>query len=358
MHRWGRNTPCYDQASDANTNSRLMQPARPLNVAMLLASKGDIAGRKWFAVRCTAHAVSRLVLRLAAVAPLAAALACGSGSSNPPPIPTPTPTPTPPVPTTAYLVGAGDIADCGYPFVTATARLLDSYSGTVFTLGDNAYPSGSAESFSTCYAPTWGRQLARTRPVPGNHDYQTAAAGPYFDYFGAAAGSAGEGYYSFDAGNWLVLALNSNIPIGAGSVQYGWVQSQLSSSTAPCTLVLMHHPLFSSSQNGPQAFVRDIWRVLYQHNVDLVLTGHDHGYERFAPQDPDGHSDPARGVRLIVSGTGGGPSYAFTRFQANSEVQASVHGVLKLVLQSTSYSWQFVSIPGESFSDSGTGTCR
>jgi hypothetical protein len=323
---------------------------------MLLASEGDIAGWKWFAVRCTAHAVSRLVLHLAAVASLAAALACGSGSSNPPPIPTPTP--TPPVPTTAYLVGAGDIADCGYPFVTATAKLLDSYPGTVFTLGDNVYQNGSAEAFANCYAPTWGRQLARTRPVPGNHEYDVAGALPYFQYFGAAAGSPGMGYYSFEAGNWLVLALNSNIPIGPGSVQYAWVQDELGSSTALCTLVLMHHPLFSSSQHGPQAFVRDVWRVLHRYDVELVLAGHDHVYERFAPQDPDGRADPTHGIRLIIAGTGGSPNYAFTGFQANSVVQASVHGVLRLVLQSTSYSWQFVPIAGESFTDSGTGVCR
>jgi acid phosphatase type 7 len=304
---------------------------------MLMTSKGDIA-------------------RLAAVAFLAAALACGS---DPPTTPTPTPPPpTPPPAQTAYLVGAGDIADCGFPFVTATAKQLDSISGTVFTLGDNVYQSGSAEAFANCYAPTWGRQLARTRPVPGNHDYDVAGAQPYFQYFGAAAGSPGLGYYSFEAGNWLVLALNSNVPIGAGSAQYAWVQDELASSTALCTLVLMHHPLFSSSMHGPQAFVRDVWRVLYRYDVELVLTGHDHVYERFAPQDPDGRSDPTHGIRLIIAGTGGSPNYDFKGFQPNSVVQASVHGVLRLVLQPTSYSWQFLPIPGDSFSDSGTGVCR
>jgi hypothetical protein len=295
------------------------------------------------------------VFHLASVIALAAALACGSDSPTPS---TPTPTPPPQTPTTAYLAGAGDIADCTLSAVTATAKLLDSIPGTVFTLGDNVYPSGTADAFANCYGPNWGRHLRRTWPVPGNHDYDIPGGGPYFDYFGDAAGSRGAGYYAFDAGNWRVLALNTSIPIGAGSVQHAWVQFELASNTAACTLVLMHHPLFSSSQHGPQSFVKDVWKLFYQYGVELVLAGHDHSYERFAPQDPDGRADPARGVRAFVVGTGGGASYAFTRFLPNSEAQAAVHGVLKLVLQSTSYSWQFVSIPGESFSDNGTGTCR
>jgi acid phosphatase type 7 len=321
---------------------------------MIRASEADNVGRTSFAWRCAGRAAFKPVLRLAAVVSLAAALACGS---DPPTTPTP-PTPPPQIPTTAYLVGAGDIADCTQPFAEATAKLLDSIPGTVFTVGDNVYPSGTAERFANCYASTWGRHLARTRPAPGNHEYDVPGATPYFEYFAGMEGSGAAGYYAFDAGNWRVLVLNSAVPIAAGTAQYAWVQSELAWNKTQCTLVLMHHPLFSSSQHGPQAFVRDVWRVLYQNNVELVVAGHDHGYERFAPQDPDGRSDPTRGLRLIVAGTGGCVNYAYTGVQANSEVRAAVHGVLKLTLQSTSYTWQFVPIAGESFTDSGTGTCR
>jgi 3',5'-cyclic AMP phosphodiesterase CpdA len=152
--------------------------------------------------------------------------------------------------------------------------------------------------------------------------------------------AAPDGLYSFEAGDWLVLALNSNIPIGAGSAQYAWVQDELALSTAQCTLVLMHHPLFSSSRHGSQPFVRDIWRVLYQHRVDLVFAGHDHAYERFAPQDPDGRSDPARGVRLIIAGTAPGP----TADRAEQQVQAR-----RTACQAGAAidvgTWQFVPIP-------------
>ena len=323
---------------------------------MTRTSEGDRARRTSFAPYCPGRAVSRLAPRLPAVIALAAALACGSDS---PPPSTPTPTPPPPqAPTTAYLAGAGDIADCTVPFAAATGKLLDSFVGTVFTVGDNVYPTGSAESFATCYEQTWGRHVYRTRPTAGNHEYAVAGAEPYFRYFGSAAGSPSAGYYAFDAGNWRVLVLNTNVPINTGSVQYAWVQTELASNAAPCTLVLMHHPLFSSSEHGPQTFVRDVWRVLYQYGVELVLSGHDHDYERFAPQDPDGRADSVRGVRQFVVGTGGAPTYALSKSLPNSELQASVHGVLKLVLQSTSYSWQFVSIPGVSFSDNGTGACR
>ena len=188
----------------------------------------------------------------------------------------------------------------------------------------------------------------RTRPAPGNHDYETQQGAPYYAYFGENAGPSGRGYYSYHAGAWLVLSLNSNIPATADSPQAAWVRATLASNPTPCTLAYWHHPLFSSGPNGNHAVMRDIWRILQEAGADVVLSGHDHLYERFAPQDAIGRSDPRRGLREFVVGTGGAHLYAPRVRQPNSEVIASIHGVLKLTLKPTSYEWQFVPIPGKS----------
>jgi acid phosphatase type 7 len=259
----------------------------------------------------------------------------------------------------AVLVGAGDIAKCDVPVPGAekTARLLDSMSGTVFVAGDNAYMNGSASDYRNCYDSSWGRHRSRTRPVPGNHEYQTAGAAGYFEYFGANAGPGGLGYYSYTLGSWLVLALNSEIPVGTGSPQLQWVRDQLASSPR-CTLVYWHRPLFSSGRNGPNADMRELWRVLYSMNADVVLNGHDHIYERFAPQTPDGQPDPVKGIRQFIVGTGGAPPYEARGAAANSEVVASVLGVGSFTLQDGAYAWAFIPVEGEAFRDSGTGVCH
>ena len=239
----------------------------------------------------------------------------------------------------------------------STARLLEGIAGTVMALGDLAYPSGSAGNFAACYEPTWGRVKARTRPAPGNHDYETPGAAPYFAYFGENAGPTGLGYYSYRAGAWLVLSLNSNIPATADSPQAAWVRATLASNPTTCTLAYWHHPLFSSGPNGNNARMRDIWSILQQGGADVVVTSHDHLYERFAPQDATGRPDPRRGLREFVAGTGGAHLYAPRAIQPNSEVISSTHGVLKLTLKRDSYEWQFVPIPGKSFSDFGTAAC-
>lgn len=258
----------------------------------------------------------------------------------------------------AVLVGAGDIARCGVAGAEQTATLLDRMSGTVFVAGDNAYMDGSASDYRRCYDPTWGRHRHRTRPVPGNHEYQTPNAAGYFEYFGASAGPAGLGYYSYPLGSWLVLAVNSELPAGEGSRQLQWVRDQLSVNRHDCTAVYWHRPLFSSGRNGPNHDMRDLWRVLHDMGVEIVLNGHDHLYERFAPQTPDGQIDSMKGIRQFTVGTGGAPKYDVRGRAANSEVTASVWGVASFTLQDGGYRWEFVPVEGESFRDSGTGVCH
>lgn len=256
----------------------------------------------------------------------------------------------------ATFVGAGDIAYC-VGKEGETARLLDSIPGTVFTLGDNVYPRGTAEQFTKCYTPTWGRHLSRTLATIGNHDFDEAGGGPYYSYFGASAGPAMRGYYSTEVGSWHVISLNSNVPAGAGSPQYEWLKADLAASAASCTLAMWHHPLFSSGPSGGAVYMRDAWRLLQQHGADIVLNGHDHDYERFAPQDVTGHADP-RGMRQFIVGTGGASLYGRATYQPTSEIfENRAWGVLKLTLKSGSYDWQFVPIDGYSFTDLGSGTC-
>lgn len=266
--------------------------------------------------------------------------------------------PTPVVGGPAVLVGAGDIAECGVAGAEATALLLDVNPGTVFAAGDNVYYRGSVEEYQRCYEPTWGRHKARTRPIPGNHDYETAGASAFFTYFGAAAAPGAPGYYSYDVGSWHVVALNSNIPIDAASPQLAWLRGDLSAHRSACTFAYVHYPLFSSGQNGPVARMQPLWDVLYAEGVEVVVSGHDHHYERFAPQDPSGRSDTSRGVRQFVAGTGGVHLYPVGAPRPNSEVRASVWGVLKFTLQSAGYDWEFVPVAGQTFRDFGSAMCH
>lgn len=291
-------------------------------------------------------------------------VACGGqsptsgGTGVPSPIPpiVPTPQPTPPSGSVPQVfVGAGDISMCD-PNAEATARLLDGIGGTVFTLGDHAYFQGTAQEFRDCYDPTWGRHRSRTRPVPGNHDYESPGAAPYFAYFGASAGPAGLGYYSFDLGAWHVVAMNSNISIRAGSAQWTWLRQDLASNRSRCLLAYWHHPLFTSGPDGSTTEVRDVWRLLYEAGAEIVLNGHEHLYERFAPQDPDGRVDVAQGIREIIAGTGGAVLYAPLAPAANSELRLSAFGVVKLTLASEGYQWEFVPVSGRG--DAGTGVCH
>ncbi len=261
--------------------------------------------------------------------------------------------------TPQVFVGAGDVGTCAKPYPLATGRLLDGIPGTVFLLGDNAYPDGSDSDYQNCFAPGWGRHRKRTHPVPGNHDYEQPGAASYFRYFGVAAGDPGKGYYSYDLGSWHIVALNSEINVSAGSTEEQWLRADLAAHPAQCALAYWHVPRFSSgtthrSSTVPQA----LWQALYDYGADVVLSGHEHNYERFAPQTADGTADPARGIREFVVGTGGSGAYPLGPSIANSEVSSWNHGVLKLTLRDGAYDWQFIPIPGMSFTDSGSATCH
>jgi 3',5'-cyclic AMP phosphodiesterase CpdA len=304
----------------------------------------------------------------------------------------------------AVLAGAGDIARC-YPGANfrefrrpgpdhpaeQTARLLDLMPGaTVAMLGDGAYEFGSPLDYWGCYNPTWGRHLRRTRPAAGNHEYLTPGASGYFLYFRQRAAPP-LGYYSYDLGNWHVVVLNSTpqvylcwppesdeVPPGfptlpdpsvigpdagracAGdAAQQLWLQADLAAhATTPCTVVYFHHPRFSSGKHGNHFQMQKIWDIIYANGVDLVLSGHDHLYERFAPQTPDGVADDVRGIRQFTVGTGGAEFYAVSTVQPNSEVIINdSHGVIALALDESAYAWAFVGVD-RTIRDSGTGSCH
>jgi Calcineurin-like phosphoesterase len=274
----------------------------------------------------------------------------GSGSTNPSASGDP------------VLVGAGDIADCALDSGAATAALLDTIEGTVFTAGDNAYPDGSAAQFHDCYAPTWGHHLERTKPTAGNHDWLTKGLAGYRDYFGEKAGPADASWYSFDLGAWHVIVLDSDCVFVGGclpaSPQGVWLGADLKASTAECTMAIWHHPRFSSGEHGNDASVWPFWDALYRGKADVVVNGHDHDYERFGPQDPAGREDKAAGIREFVVGTGGAVLRDFPTVAAHSEVRiASTFGVIRFVLHPTSYEWSFIATSG-TVADSGTGPCH
>jgi hypothetical protein len=299
--------------------------------------------------------------------------------SGPTPTPiSPTPTPTPGA-TSGTILAAGDISYCTNSDGTvnnndeATAKLLDANpSGTVLALGDNAYNSGTLTEFNNCYDPTWGRHKSRTRPVPGNHDYSgTSGAKGYYDYFngvGVQTGPAGDrstGYYSYNVGGWHLVAINScaTKPGGVcnpGTAQLDWLKSDLAANSSACTLAYWHHPHFSSGHDHNNGgMMTGIYQALYDAGAEVVLVGHSHDYERYAPQTASGTKDSSFGVREFVVGTGGAPFTGSTSRDANSEVfNNSTYGILKLTLSSNGYDWQFIPIAGQSFTDSGSGSCH
>ena len=262
------------------------------------------------------------------------------------------------------LVGAGDIANCNGAGDESTAALLDKIPGTVFTLGDNVYPTATAIRMATCFGPSWGRHKARMRPAIGNHDYLPSGAPGYYDYFGAAAGVRPKGYYSYDLGTWHVVVLNSNCGrvggCGPGSPQEQWLRADLAANKAKCTVAYWHHARFSSGSHGSDPAYEPFWRALYDFGADVVMSGHDHLYERFAPQTPDGRADAAFGIRQFTAGTGGASHYNFRRQTLpNSQVRhTGTFGVLKLTLHPGSYDWKFVPAGAGTFTDSGTASCH
>jgi len=292
--------------------------------------------------------------------------------------------PLPSPPGDSVIAAAGDIAcDPNDPSVggdvstecqqRATSDLLVGAGfASVLALGDNQYACGGYNAYLQSYDPTWGRVKSITRPVPGNHEYQssggtdcdpTGNASGYFSYFGDAAGIPNQGYYSSDIGQWHLIALNSNCSAvggcGYGSPQETWLRADLQSHTNPCTLAYWHHPRFTSGFVGDDSEVSAFWQDLQTAGVDVVLNGHAHGYERFAPQDGGENYDPVQGIREFVIGTGGDDFHAFAISKRLSETrQDNTFGVLTLTLHSTSYDWRFLPVTGQSFTDSGSSSCH
>ena len=233
----------------------------------------------------------------------------------------------------------------------------------MLALGDLQYEDGAFSKFGASYDPSWGRVKAITHPAVGNHEYGTSGAAGYFQYFGAAAGDPTTGYYSFDVGAWHLVALNSNCAqvggCGAGSAQEQWLRADLSAHSAgSCTLAFWHHPRFSSGEHGSDATYTAFWQALYDANADVVLVGHDHDYERFAPQTASGALDTAQGIREFVVGTGGKEQRSFATIRANSEARSVTSaGVLELTLDAAGYGWRFIPAVG-TFTDAGTAACH
>ncbi len=288
-----------------------------------------------------------------------------------PPASTPTVKPPAATPTKVassgdpVLVGAGDIAICSLTGRTETAALLAKTAFTaIFTAGDNSNESGTMAEYTNCFGTTWGKYMKYIHPTAGNHD---ASGFPnYYTYFGAAAGPAGKGWYSYNLGSWHIIMLNTGCPgmVGpcndsAGSAQELWLKADLAAHANKCTMAIMHQPRFSSGYHGSAAAQQPLWQDLYNAGADVVVDGHDHDYERFAPQDPTGKADAVKGIREFVVGTGGAEHRTFSSTIANSQVRiANVWGIMKFTLHASSYDWQFIPVAGQTATDSGTASCH
>ena len=317
-------------------------PSRPTRLRLLLVAVAALL------VALAVLAVPRLTL--APVLPSASPSQAGARES--------TSATTPPAsasPSASTLLAVGDIAFCSSSADEAVAKVASSLPGTISLLGDNAYPAGSPADYARCFDPPWHGLRDRLRPVPGNHDYQTLDAAGYFSYFGASAGTPGQGWYSYDLGGWHLVALNSECDAvggcGPGSAQLAWLVADLASHPVGCTLAYWHHPRFSSGAHGDDLQTDPLWRALATAGADIVLSGHDHDYERFAL---------INGIRSFVVGTGGrslyawpGPPTAYSQVRAND-----TYGLLELQLGTGNYTWRFVRAAGGSFTDAGSGTCH
>ena len=267
------------------------------------------------------------------------------------------------------VYAAGDIAECKklkpeYSVAAKTAALIErgleaDSQARVLALGDLTYPIGAAEEFSGCYEPTWGRFKDRTYPAPGNHEYYTPEAIGYYGYFGDTAGPGHRGYYSVDIGSWHVVSLNSNLKPAQRKAQLDWLKNDLEQHRSRCTLAFWHHPLYSSGRHGNNDWMADAWKLLMDYGTDLVLSGHDHDYERFAPQDEKGNRDERHGMREFVVGTGGARLTPLRFLKPNSEVSSNfAHGVLKLTLKESGYEWEFLPLVVGELADRGAALCH
>ncbi|MBK9924750.1 MAG: DNRLRE domain-containing protein [Anaerolineales bacterium] len=366
------NGPAVYGTGTSWTETGITWNSRPPRITGALDNKGNISVGTWVEYNVTSLVIGDGTFSFVLVADSNDAATFSSRQGSQPPqlvvtadnISTPTPTltiatdtPTPsPIPSdSVVLVGAGDISTCSNNNDELTARLLDNIPGTVFTAGDNAYVNGTYTEYVNCYDPTWGRHKSRTKPVPGNHEYNTAGAAGYFQYFDNI-----DSYYAYDLGTWRIYALNSEIDVSASSPQVTWLQADLAAHPSPCVLAYWHRPRWSSGlSHGSDPEMQTLWQVLYEAGAELVISGHEHHYERFAQMDTDGLV-VSQGLREFVAGMGGGAGhYPFGSILPASEVRDnSAYGVLKLTLNVGSYDWQFVPVAGATFTDSGNSICH
>jgi acid phosphatase type 7 len=257
------------------------------------------------------------------------------------------------------ILATGDIAECDRDEQEATAALLDRVPGPILGLGDYAYDDGTVAEYAECFDPSWGRHKARIRPTRGNHE-----GDGYLPYFADAAAPSGRTYYAFSVGAWQVISLDSELCLEDGdcdgqSEQEQWLREELERDDRPCTLAYFHHPRFSSGRHGSDDTFDGFWKALYEGNADVVLVGHDHHYERFAPMRPDGTRDDARGLRQFIVGTGGANLRSAEDVVAGSEVrQWRSYGFLQMQLLPDSYTWRFLVAAGDQFEDAGVGECH
>jgi hypothetical protein len=332
------------------------EPLKAVVLGYALAEAAMRRGRSLVGVLLPILALLAVGLVVGRTAPSAASQSAGSAKPNP-------------ADQSAILVGAGDIVGCQDPQgASATAKLIEKIPGTVFAMGDLVYDAVTLPQFQNCYDGTWGKFKERTRPALGNHEYRERSAAPYFRYWGSQAGPAGKGYYSYDLGVWHVVVLNTNCEApglggcAAGSPQEAWLRQDLSEHRGSCVVAYGHHALFSSGifrTHSVHPELKRLWEDLYAAHADLILAGHEHSYERFAPQDPDGRADPQHGIREIVVGTGGRSHDPLGLALPNGEVQnIDTYGVLKLTLLPQGYTWEFIPEEGKTFHDSGVGVCH
>lgn len=256
----------------------------------------------------------------------------------------------------AILLAAGDIAGCADFYQDhVTAEMLADLPGTIVPLGDLVYQNGTRWQFRNCYDPTWGRLLSRSRPAPGNHEYRTNQAAPYYEYFGSRAGPSGKGYYTYKLGAWRIYSLNSERNIAE---QTTWLTSHLADNKSRCILAYWHKPLYTSGQVPPTPAVRPLFDALQKAGAEVVLNGHQHNYERFAPQDADSNFMAQGGTRQFVVGTGGSQLEDFVTVAKNSKLRyVAGHGILRMTLSPDKYSWNFLPVPGAPPADSGYANC-
>lgn len=369
------NGPAGYATSNTWTETGITWNNRPARLGSALDNKGSITKDTWISYNVAPRITGNNTYSFVLVADTTDQISFSSREGGHPPqlvisyipitktptpigaLSTPTQTPLPNATSSTgsvVMVGAGDISTCGNNNDEATAKLLDSIAGMVFTLGDNAYNSGTLTEYTNCYNPTWGRHITRTKPVPGNHDYETAGAAGYFQYFNNLLP-----YYAYDLGAWRIYALNSEINVSATGAQAVWLQADLAANPRLCVLAYWHRPRWSSgTTHGNSADMQALWQILSSAGAELVLNGHEHNYERFTQLGASG-SPVTKGLREIVVGTGGESHYPFgTPLTTSQARNSSTFGVLKLTLNPSSYSWQFVPVAGSTFTDSGTTNCH